>query len=106
MTSRFFTVHIFVIMLALADPFAASSGDFDFPPVYFDDYGKDYSYQKGMFGPFISVRKDDQRSAFGLRPLFFWQDNKESRKKELDILYPCLHTGRKIISRLYRCCFI
>lgn len=87
MTSRFFTVNILLIMLAAA-PVAASAGDFDFPPVYFDDYGKDYSYQKGIFGPFISVRKDDQKSAFGLRPLFFWQDNKNSRKKELDILYP------------------
>jgi hypothetical protein len=41
-----------------------------------------------LFGPFVTSRRDESGSEFGIRPLFYLMENYPQKKKEYHFLYP------------------
>ncbi len=46
------------------------------------------SQEVDALGPFITSKKSDKTSEFGLRPLFYWTRDKEDDSDEFDFVYP------------------
>lgn len=87
MLLRFITC-IFMTAVLLTSLPASANEKYDIPPLYYSDIDKNYDYQKELLGPFITVNKDQQRSEYGLRPLFYRLDDEKNDHSELDVVYP------------------
>lgn len=94
MISRFSALIITCLILAFTAN-ALADNDFNVPPLFYNGFGDQYDYHKDFAGPFVTVRNDESRSEYGLRPLFFWHSNEERSLKELDVIYPLFTYWKK-----------
>ncbi len=83
-----FLISIFMTTLLLPSISVFGGDKYDIPPLYYSDTEKDYEYQKELLGPFITINKDERRSEYGLRPLFYRLQDERNQHSELDVIYP------------------
>ena len=81
-------LYIICFLFLINIPLSAMPAEFDLPPLFYHGRDEDYKSEKDFLGPFITIKNDDQRKEFGVRPLFYWLENDERDHSEMDILYP------------------
>jgi len=82
------TICFVCFLLLIGIPVVCSAGDLNIPPIFYHDQDEAYKTEENLLGPFITIRKNDERNEFGIRPFFYWLENEKRDHREMDILYP------------------